>query len=285
MEFHISRQARRRYRFEDSLFAFDGNVIFANFHAARVFAQRMNEVRNAAANPHRAVRSGQINALGLIAEILHYVVGQYRTRMNPALYDDLLAWLEQEVGRRKLNAALRAFLREFPPTAVYQGKLDLNTYLAGTTDGIPHRAAATEELLMLWLANQNPAFQPYQELFDDSNLQEKTAYSEIAESLHAFFETQPRFGPDGQNLVDMLRSPAIAVPHSLNGQLEYIRSRWGDLLGHYLLKLLGSLNLITEEERLRGLGPGPVRIPTYADRLEGEEERFSRDADGCRIWC
>jgi glycosidase len=279
MEFHISRQARRCYRFEDSLFSFNGNVIFANFHAARVFAQRMNEVRNTAANPHLAIRSGQINALGLIDEILHYVVGQYRTRMNPALYDDLLAWLEQEVGKRKLNTALRAFLREFPPVAVYQGKLDLNAYLAGASDGIPHRAAAAEELLMLWLGNQNPAFQPYQELFDDSNLKEKTAYSEIADSLHAFFETQPRFGPDGQNLVDMLRSPAIAVPHSLNGQLEYIRSRWGELLGHYLLKLLGSLNLISEEERLRGLGPGPVRIPTYADRLEGEEERFSRDAD------
>ncbi len=279
MEFHISRQARRRYCFEDSLFSFNGNVIFANFHAARVFAQRMNEVRNAAANPHLAVRSGQINALGLIDEILHYVVGQYRTRMNPALYDDLLAWLEREVGKRKLNTAIRAFLREFPPVAVYQGKLDLNAYLAGATDGIPHRAAATEELLMLWLANQNPAFQPYQELFDDHNLKEKTVYAEIADSLHAFFETQPRFGPDGQNLVDMLRSPAIAVPHSLNGQLEYIRSRWGELLGHYLLKLLGSLNLISEEERLRGLGPGPVRIPTYADRLEVEEERFSRDAD------
>jgi len=279
MEFHISRQARRRYRFEDSLFAFNGNVIFADFHAARVFAQRMNEARGAAANPQLALRSGQINALGLIDEILHYVVSIYRSRVNPALYDDLLKWLEADIGKRKLNAALRAFLKEFPPVPVYQGKLELDAYLQGAADGIPQRAAAVEELLMLWMTNQNPACLPYQELFDDQNLAAKTAYLQIAQSLRAFFETQPRFGPDGQNLVDMLRSPAIAVPHSLNGQLEYIRSRWGDLLGHYLLKLLGSLNLISEEERLRGLGPGPVRIPTYAERLEGEAERFSRDAD------
>ena len=152
---------------------------------------------------------------------------------------------------------MRAFLRDFPPTPVYQGKLELNDYLAGETDDIPNSSAAIEELLMLWLANQNPAFLPYQELFDDSELIEKTAYFEIADSLHEFFETQPRFGPDGQNLMDMLRSPAIAVPDSLNGQLDYIRSRWSELLGHYLLKLLGSLNLISEEERLRGLGPGP----------------------------
>lgn len=46
MDFHISRQARNRYQFEDSLFLFTGNAIFANFHAARVFAQRMNDKRD-----------------------------------------------------------------------------------------------------------------------------------------------------------------------------------------------------------------------------------------------
>jgi glycosidase len=279
MEFHISRQARKRYRFEDSLFSFNGNAIFANFHAARSFAQRMNEVREVAANPQLAVRSGQINALGLIDEILHHIIALYRTRVNPGLYDQMLDWLEADVGKRKLNTALRAFLRDFPPMPVYQGKLELSDFFGGETDGISNRSAALEELLLLWLTNQNPACQPYQELFEDTRLVESTAYVEIADSLHAFFETQPRFGPDGQNLVDMLRSPAIAVPHSLNGQLEYIRSRWGELLGHYLLKLLGSLNLISEEERIRGLGPEPVRIPTYDQRLEQEEERFSRDAD------
>ena len=279
MEFHISRKARKRYAFEESLFSFNGNVIFANFHAARMFAQRMNEVRDVAANPHLAVRSGQINALGLIDEIFHHVIALYRSRENPALYAQMLAWLEEDVGKRKLDAALRAFLDAFPSLAIYQGKLEINEYLKGETDDIPNRSAAVEELLFLWLANQNPAFEPYNELFDDSSLVKDTAYSQIAASLHKFFDTQPHFGPDKQNLIDMLGSPAIAVPNSLNGQLEYIRSRWGELLGHYMLKLLGSLNLLSEEERLRGLGPGPVRIPTYGERLEHEEERFSQDAD------
>ena len=100
---------------------------------------------------------------------------------------------------------------------------------------------------------------PYKELFDDTQLKESTAYLEIINALQGFFDNQPFFGPDNQNLMDMLRSPAIAVPDSLKGQLDYIRSRWGDLLGHYLLKLLGSLNMISEEEHPRGLGPGPVR--------------------------
>ena len=66
MEFHVSRQARKRYKFEDSLFSFNGNVIFANFHAARIFAQRMNEKRDLVLHPELTVRAGQINAMGLI---------------------------------------------------------------------------------------------------------------------------------------------------------------------------------------------------------------------------
>jgi hypothetical protein len=56
----------------------------------------------------------------------------------------------------------------------------------------------------------------------------------------------------------MLRTPAIQVPHSLQGQLEYIRTRWATLLGKYLYRLLSSLDFIREEGKLFfGFGPGP----------------------------
>ena len=35
MEFHISRKARERYRFAESLFSYNGNVVFANVAACR----------------------------------------------------------------------------------------------------------------------------------------------------------------------------------------------------------------------------------------------------------
>ncbi|MBP1692476.1 MAG: hypothetical protein H6Q37_359, partial [Chloroflexi bacterium] len=43
LEFHVSRQSRIYYDFNDTIFSFNGNVIFANFHAARLFAQKMND--------------------------------------------------------------------------------------------------------------------------------------------------------------------------------------------------------------------------------------------------
>src|SRR5260370_21222173 len=82
MEFHISRAARDRYQFDETLFALSGNVVFANFHAARVFAQKMNDRRDLLHFPEQTVRAGHVNAMGLIDEILHYVVGLYREQKS-----------------------------------------------------------------------------------------------------------------------------------------------------------------------------------------------------------
>ena len=59
MEFHVSRQARDRYQFDESLFSLSGNVLFANFHAARVFAQKMNDGATWSAFPSRRSRPGR----------------------------------------------------------------------------------------------------------------------------------------------------------------------------------------------------------------------------------
>jgi glycosidase len=276
MEFHISRKARERYQFDQSLFALTGNVIFADFRAAREFAQRMNQTRDLVSHPEQAVRAGQINAMGMIDEILHYVVGLYRQQENPRALQQALDWLYEGLGQEAVDAVLRQFADQFPPLAVYRGTTTLDKYLESETAGTPHRLIVLEELLMLWLANVNPAFAPYIELFDHSGLEQYTAYADIVSGLQAFFETQPHYGPDNQNLIEMLRSPAIAVPHSLSGQLEYIRAKWGHLLSEFLRRLLSSLDLIAEEEKASFFGPGPSRVIDFFG-TELEYERFSQD--------
>jgi glycosidase len=281
-EFHISRQVRDRYQFNESIFATHGNVVFANFHAARVFAKRINDKRDLVNFPEQAVRAGQINAMGLIDEILHMVVHVYRQQMNAQVMRDALDWLYGMLGPEVVDASLRRFAEEFPPLPVYRREISLAEYLDGESrlDGelISNRQLVLEEMLLLWLANANPAFAPFQELFDDSNLEKESAYRRIIPSLRAFFDTQPNFGPENQNLVDMLRSPAVEVPHSLSGQLEYIRERWGGLLGRYLYRLLSSLDLIQEEEKAIFFGPGPTRVYDFSG-MDLESERFSQDRE------
>jgi len=283
-EFHVSRRARERYQFDAALFALNGNVVFADFRAAREFARKMNVQRDLVRYPEQTVRAGDINAMGLIDEVLHLVVDQYRAQKNRAVMQHALEWLDARLGRRAVDAALVRFAAEFPPLAVYRRQMSLAAYLQGETGGTPNRQIVLEEMVMLWLANVNPAYSPYLELFDDAALERQTAYLRIVSSLHDFFDTQPRFGPDNQNLIDLLRAPALASPNSLAGQLEFIAKRWSALIGAYLSRLLSSLDFLAEEARgavFLGIG-GPANVPVLTFQYAGiefEPERFSADLD------
>jgi glycosidase len=279
MEFHIRASARRALDVDKALFKTGGNVVFPNFYAARVLADRMNASAETLLHPDRSIRAGQLNAMGLIDEILHYVVALYREAHGRDVMGRALAYLESALGKKKLDACLLDFVEEFPSAEVYSGAVRAQAWLEGSEGGVPHRELALEELLLLWLANENPAFKPFSRLFDDSPLKESSAYARAIDGLKSFFEGMPRFGPDDQNLVDMLRSPAVHAPYSLPGQLDYMRTRWGLLLGPFLMRLLASLDFMKEEERPGfAPGPGPSAVVEYS-ALEREYERFSPDKD------
>lgn len=279
-EFHVSRQSRDRYQFDQSLFQLSGNIVFANFHAARVFAQRMNEKRDLINYPEQAVKAGQINAMGLIDEISHLLVQNYRQQVNPNVMRDALQALDGQFGQDALDTLLRRFVDEFPPLSVYRREQQPDVWFQGETNGVPNRELALEEMMMLWLANMNPAFSPFIELFDDQAVEKQTVYPQIFPTLHTFFAGQPGFGPGSENLLDALRAPALAAPHSLTAQLEFIRQRWGVVLSKFLYRLLGSLDLIQEEEKIvfAGGGPGSAQVLEFSG-LEVDPERYTADRD------
>jgi len=293
-EFHVAREARDRYGLDDRFFSLSGNVVFANLAASREFAHRMNLVRDAEHHPQLTVNPGALNAMGLIDEALHVLVAQYRELRDPKVMTDALAWFEARLGRESLDRTLLSFSDRFPTVAVYRGQLSAQAWLARSTAGTPHRAIALEELLMLWLANSNRAFRSFRELFDDDKLAETTAYRSLTAALRDYFETRPRFGPDNQNLVDMLRAPALASPDDLAGQLAFIQEKWKDLLGDFIRRMLTAIDILKEEEvaiwlrfhpPIRPIGGPPAlgdssaaAILTFTGR-DYEYERFSADTD------
>ena len=155
MEFHVSRLSREKYGFDQLLFSLNGNVIFANFQAARKFAQQINAQKKPGDAGY--ISAGQMNALGLIDEIFHLVVSEYYQEYGKDLRDSLYTEISHKLGEEKLLATLSAFSQDFPPVQVFQGKITLQEYLEGTTEGVANTKIALEELLMLWLTNQNPA--------------------------------------------------------------------------------------------------------------------------------
>ena len=253
MEFHISRNARERYQFAESLFSYTGNVVFANLAACREFAHRMNQVRDVEKHPERAVHAGSLYAMGLIDEASHVLMARYRQQFDPEVMTSALAWFSAQVGAEALDTMLLTFVEQFPGISVIRGLETPRQWLAGTTDGTPHRAAALEELLLLWTANRNEAFRPFEELFEEKTLAEKTVYRQVTQQLPDYFATRPLIPLEGSkpvNLLDLLRAPAVSSPGSLSEQLALIRRLWKPLLGDSLERLLLIAGEILHEEEL-----------------------------------
>ncbi|MBE9537296.1 MAG: alpha-amylase [Proteobacteria bacterium] len=278
-EFHVLRKSRDLYRFDESLFSIRGDIVFVNFHGAHLFVNRINTEKRLAGKTDQSVQASQIYAAGLIDEVIHFVIDQYRRQRAPGIFKELFAHLEKRFGSKKFQELLLVFAEQFPSSTVYRDGVKAADYLDGESEGLANTKIVMEELIVCWLGNLNPAYSPVHELIDDCDLEKQTIYSEALKEVQAFFALQPSFGPAGSaSLIDMLRAPALKSPDSLTGQLEYIRKNWGVVPGDLVDRILKVIDFVKEEEKVRYDGPGISSVPEFAGLgYDDEPERFSAD--------
>jgi len=287
MEIRISRQAREKYQIDESLFSLEGNILLTDLLSVRVFVNKLNQKRDLIHFPERAAKTGEVNAIALMDEIFHYVIYLYRQQKKPDLFPEALGSVQSIIGATQLDSIFELFVKEFPPLPVYKKTFDSLTYLNGNTKGTPNRQMILEDLILYWVTLHNPALENYSDLFDSLSLTEDRAFHQLFAALEEYFSGQPTFGPDTQPLIELLLSPAQHVPHSITGQLEYIRLHWASFLGEYIYRILSSLDLLKEENKWSpGGGPGPMPVPVYdleAMRAAmgnlADYEAFSQDRD------
>ncbi|ADW67700.1 alpha-amylase family protein [Granulicella tundricola] len=292
MEFHIARSLREKLNIDDLLFSYTGNLVFANVAASRKLAQQLNDL-----SPEKAaiapVNAGALFAMGLIDELSHAMIASYRRDIDPAVLTDALAFIEQQTSKAEVEKLLITFTEQFPNTAILRGQITAAKWLAGTTEGLPNREAALEELLLLWLANKNTAFAPFKILFADKTLEENTTYKTVTPTFPTYFASRPQV--EIGSLLDALIAPMLASPDSLTGQLDYIREHWSKTLGPELKRLLLAIDVLKEEDiaiwmrfhpptpdRFGHSEPGRHSHGFVGDEYVGFDEDFVVGADGIR---
>jgi glycosidase len=265
--FHVQRSARERYLIDGTLIGSRGDLVTTDMVGVRTVAARMNAARPAGAP---SIAAGEIVALGLIHEIGHLVIVRYEADRRPGAMSAAVAALDERLGG-DAGRLLDRFAVEFPPPGP-------------DPEPAPVRL---EELILIRVANENPAVGPLRELVDDRPLERASRYRDAIAGLEVVLAGEPSFGPGGGSLIELLRTPARQAPTSLAGQLRYIREHWIALLGDALITLIARLELaigiLAEEERalhLRfggGGGGGPTETPSFGGAAD-EPEAFSSDS-------
>ncbi len=278
-----SRAARLKYNFSREFFRPDGRVVFTDLSSARAFAAQMSAVRSSAVSP------SDLYTISLINEAYHILLRQYYSRYTGVMAR-AMGLLQSTLGS-KYDLTLTKLTEEFPPTAVFRGEMSAGMYLATKIANLGEmgygvRAAAIEEMLLIDIANRNPALNPYMDLFDVS-VMNGSAFKEFTTRLLEFFSNQSGLGGGtgkAETLAEILYGPIEASPDSLEGQLNYILERWGRLLGpEFSTRMLRAMDFLREDV-IRRRGPvdsteAELPIPTFKGQEYAEYERYSPDLD------
>jgi len=259
---HIAKNIREKYNIETSLFELNGNLVLADFKNVRILAERLNKIRKG----QNKVSPGELNAIGLLDEIYHFVLSIYEKEINPGVTERAYKYLEEEIGETVFNFFIQDFVRLFPPIPVYNGEMSVEEYLSTKTNNKSNSELALEELQMLYLENLNPAAWKLKELFDSNYFGDRNTYLLIVKSLQTFYSNEPKIGPENLDVISFFKQPFELYPNDLEKQLFFIKEKWKDFIeDKFNSRILTGRDIFKEEFKLEGIGggKGPAIVPQY----------------------
>ncbi len=283
-DFHVSKNAREKYDFDQSLFSIVGDLIIANSYQARLLSDKINSKRKEQGIHDIVVTAGLINALGLVHEIFHFLMRLYEEKENPGVFAKSINYLRDKVGEENLHKTLIHFINDFPPIPVYNKLISAEDYLKGSTDNKPNSEIILEEIILLNLENINPATSALEELYSDKEFAKKSSYITLIDETEKFFLTEKPFGSENLSLIHFLKKPIITSPFNIEGQLDYIREKWGVFIDEkFHDRLLKGKDLIYEDVKLfvqhGGGEKGTPPVPEYkfdAEFFESIKRKLAR---------
>jgi glycosidase len=286
--FPVSEKAWRRYRIDSLLPAQALHDSAQQVYAIRTLAARLNAQRNFGIPGTKPARAGELLTMDLLVDVLRYIATVYLEEDHPGIMNAGYAFTEKQAGTAVVETPPAFLIDLYPPVPVRRGEIASHQFLREGRPRLSNREVVGRELLLLDLALSNPAMRGYGELFDDPDLFRLAPTGSLLKSLEQFFETQPAVRELGLPLVRALRAPIEASPDSLEGQLAFIRQQWARILPRFLVQRLELAHgVLREENQMRGLGPGPLLVPTFGigagtgGEVEEypEPEAFSVDVD------
>ena len=275
-DFHITGYSRKKYHIDESLFSIEGKIIITTPYQARLLSDNINTIRKSEGKADQQVTPGQVNGLGLLHEIFHFMINYYEVNVNPGVFTRSINYLKSKF-KDDLDKILLEFVNEFPSMQVYKNEMTPGDYLNGFTGSKSNKEIILEEIILLSIENINPATILLKELYDDSGLAKKTPYLNLLDETENFFLKEKPIGSDNLPLISFLKHPILSSPNSLDGQLSFILNKWGIFVyDKFNKRILSGKDLIYEDAKLflhhGGGEKGTPPVPSY----EFDRDYFER---------
>ncbi len=242
-----------------------GDAVFATFREAQECATEINSIRQR--HGRQAVTASYLFAVGVMSETMHAMVAAHRRGATSAFSGQLVA-ARRRFGR-EFTETIDRFATAFPPTGAEPTVEGWEEFLAGATGGMANLALAFEELLLLWMLNQNRACAAVSEWASDEALKRESRYEEIVAMTRSSDGAPGKAG----GVFELLMAPLLHSSDSIVQQLAYMRQHWATRLVSTPVwkRLLLAIDICTEEDVwLAKQGqpistgaqvPGPIVVP------------------------
>jgi hypothetical protein len=256
--FHISSTAAVTYKMVSFLEPDNGRLPVNSFNASHAITDHLQ----AQFDPFKKmqmIKPWLINGHAVIHTLYHLLFKKLYENEQDEMWQSLTEALSTSLPEGEVKKTLKIFDSYF----LYE-------------KAQPQNISSYEEMLFLWVSNQNPALQLIDMLISDHVLLEDGAYPDIIEEMKALFTKLGPVSNSDMDFVNFLLEPIRQTPNDLLAQMEYIRKHWADMLGDDLLLLLNSMDFIREQEKAWFTGGHQVEIPDYSSMAE-EVENFTED--------
>jgi len=269
VEFPLDRQYRERVDFNDKDFSLRGQLLLLSPEDSRRKEHLLHRLLPSSA--------GQFYGTALLHSLFRHITRLYQRELIPQLWQSLDRSLKKEMPLQDVDKLYGDILNRYPSTLVYRKQKEAELLLHDPRDGEKWKQWVMEQILLLRLIENNPALEEMRDLICPVPWESQKAFKQAADFLEENLRDLPEFGPDKQTLPDLLRAP-IEYSDKLQEQLQYIREHWGEWLNDILDQLLGSLDLLAEENQIRLPGPGPAEGVDFS-LLEDDMAHYSPDSD------
>lgn len=271
IELPVASKVRTRLHLKAEEFSLNGHFSLNNQNRSQELVHILNKERT----EEDKISAGDLFGAAVIQSALRLMIKIYEKK-NPESSAQLLEDLNSKYPD-DFKESTYEILDFIPDNYIYFGKESIEQRLQKEINGKSTKLVALENLMLLQLANRNIAFKQIKPLFDDSQDIKQKPYNTVMRECELFYqEIDPVPGFD-DSLLDLLHKP-MAYSTTIKGQLEYILENWADILGDFIKKILMATDLIAEENKFRGLGPGPAEGVDFSF-IQDDTPRFSPDSD------